>query len=498
LSFGKFHYIHYHDLKNNAYIGENMFYVRMILLMSIFFSTPSAFAENKSPKVAVIGAGLAGLTAAYRLQNEGVDVDLYEARNRVGGRVFSVYIDGNIVELGAQNITDGGEAINLMRLIEEFGLEHNESRVTLDLSYFNGEELIPLNELTKNVQMDPLALRAQINELIATSHSMKDILDGMFDESDPLYNILAVRLAAYEGATIEKLSTFYAETLFHMLLGGICAVHQGQGDEESFLDLITIKGGNGLLTEKMAATLGNRLHVNMPLKGVSKGGDGSFALTFDDGQTASADIVILAIPCSVYENIVFDGVIPPDRLEAIKSVQYGTNAKILVPFPHKPLRRKGLVQDQIVSFFDFGRNNLTVYYTGDTSLFSSDTIENSYLQARPMLESAFGDDCPAFTAPVYAEDKAFASYNAPVGYSWPNDPYVKGSYSYISPGQETLLTAMGEENGEQFKTLFAPIDGNLYFAGEHASILIDVPGTMEAACESGERVARMILGAYFE
>lgn len=50
-----------------------------------------------------------------------------------------------------------------------------------------------------------------------------------------------------------------------------------------------------------------------------------------------------------------------------------------------------------------------------------------------------------------------------------------------------------EEYGETFKALFAPIQGRLYFAGEHSSILLEVPGTMEAACESGERIARVIL-----
>ncbi len=95
--------------------------------------------------------------------------------------------------------------------------------------------------------------------------------------------------------------------------------------------------------------------------------------------------------------------------------------------------------------------------------------------------------------PQYAQDESFQVYDGAVGYSWPNDPYAKGSYSYIAPGQEAILTAMKEEQGEPVKTLFAPIDRRLYFAGEHASIFMDVPGTMEAACESGERTARMIL-----
>ncbi|HEY5259362.1 MAG TPA: FAD-dependent oxidoreductase, partial [Rhabdochlamydiaceae bacterium] len=97
-----------------------------------------------------------------------------------------------------------------------------------------------------------------------------------------------------------------------------------------------------------------------------------------------------------------------------------------------------------------------------------------------------------FSTFSFALDKSFVSYDGPVGYSWPNDPYVKGSYSYIAPGQEAVLTATEEHSGETFRTLFAPIDDTLFFAGEHATILFEVSGTMEAACESGERAARMI------
>ena len=51
-------------------------------------------------------------------------------------------------------------------------------------------------------------------------------------------------------------------------------------------------------------------------------------------------------------------------------------------------------------------------------------------------------------------------------------------------------------DGETVKTLFVPIDETIYFVGEHTSVLMDVPGTMEAACESGERAARMIFDNY--
>lgn len=461
--------------------------------MSIFF-TNVAFG---APKVVVIGAGLAGLTTAYRLQEKGMDVDLYEARNRVGGRVFTVHIGGKPGELGGQNFSDGGDALNLCRLIDELELELVGSQSTFNHSYyFDGQDdFTPIMLLLKNKRFDPEALRIQIHNLIDHSRNMKEMLSAIVEEKDPLYAIMAVRLAAYEGAPIEQLSTFYADSLFHMLLGGICLAHPG--NEENVVNRVNVKGGNGLLPEKIASKLGTRLHLNMPLVQVARelsSLQDQFVLHFKNGQTVKADILVLAIPCSVYENIVFaENVIPLDRLKAIQSVQYGTNAKLLIPFSNTSTKRIGLVNDQTINVLNTDQSILTAYYTGESSRFSSETILQSYAQIRPMIEKGFGDACPALTLPTFAEDRAFAAYDGPVGYSWPNDPYAKGSYSYISPGQEFLFTDISEEKGELFKTLFAPIGETLYFAGEHASILMDVPGTMEAACESGERAAHMIL-----
>lgn len=448
---------------------------------------------KETPKVVVIGAGLAGLTTAYRLHTAGVDVDLYEARNRVGGRVFTVTINGNIAELGAQNITDGGEATYINRLIDEFGLERTSSRVDLNHYFFDGKEITLVNELLKPKKFTPEALRERLDSLAKTSRNMKEVLGQVLNETDLLYKVMAVRLAAYEGGSIESLSPMYVDTLFHMLLGGICSVHQGQ-EEENYVDLVTIKGGNGLLPEKIAAELGSKVHLNRPLTRIKKNEDSSFTLTFDNRPEVRADILVLAIPCSVYQDIAFEeSVIPLERLKAIQNVQYGTNAKIMLPFSTTPSKKTGIVNDQIASFFDAAQNILTIYCTGKSSLFSNETILNTYLQARPMIEMGFGNDCPLFETPVFANDQSFRTYNVPVGYSWPNDPYARGSYSYIASGQETSLTAIGEEHGELFKALFIPIQQSLYFVGEHTSILSEVPGTMEAACESGERIARAIL-----
>lgn len=459
----------------------------------MLFKTSS---KEKNPKIVVVGAGLAGLTTAYRLHQQGIDVELYEARGRVGGRILTAFVDGRVGELGAQNIADGGEALHIRRLVEEFDFELTESHVNLNHHYFDGEGMVAVLELLKNKQFDPVHLRRRLGELVSTSRNMEEVLKGIIEESDPLYRILATRLHAYEGGYLEDLSVFYAETLYHMLLGGISSAHRCSDEEQKHVQFVSISGGNGQLPKKIADALGRRLHLNMPLKAISKALDGSYKLSFD-GHEVAADILVLAIPCSIYNEIAFDAAMMPyEQLQAIRGIRYGTNAKILVPFSLSPTPSIGLVNDESVGFLDVNHSLLTLYYTGEASFFAADSIHDRYCQARPMMENGFGESCPLFNKPSHAIDCPFVKYEGPVGYSWPNDPYAKGTYTYFAPGQEKAFTEICEVKEEKVKTLFAPVDGTLHFAGEHASILMDVAGTMEAACESGERTSRLILKTF--
>jgi monoamine oxidase len=469
-------------------------FLRKPFYMTMISSAMCLFSSEQSPKVIVIGGGIAGLTAAYRLQEAGMNVDLYEARNRVGGRILSAKVNNCTAELGGHSISDGGEAFYLHRLINEFNLPLTCSRVYSSYSYFNGKELISESEMLKGFQMDSTALKSKIDFLTQTSSSVKEILEKMVTPEEPLYKVLAVRMAAYEGNTIENLSYLYSETLFHMMLGGLSSVHQRNLEGDNYVDLLSVEGGNSLLPEEIKKRLGSKIHLDMPLVKVTKKEDGSFTLIFKNGKEVNADILVIAIPCSVYKDVTFEGnLIPSERLEAMYNIQYGKNAKIVIPFEDSISKAEVLVNDAVIAYLDNKERILTLYHTGNSSRFSSETIANAYHDARAMIEMAFGENCPTINTPLYAEDKVGVSYNGPTGYSWPNDPYVKGSYSYIATGQEEMLLSTTIDKDETFKTLFTPIEDKLYFAGEHTSILFDVPGTMEAACESGERVARAIL-----
>ena len=79
--------------------------------------------DTNPPHIAVIGAGLAGLTAAYRLQQQGLSVEVFEARNRAGGRVWTYTIGDSYDELGGKFFGDGGEATHLRAIVAEMGLQ---------------------------------------------------------------------------------------------------------------------------------------------------------------------------------------------------------------------------------------------------------------------------------------------------------------------------------------------------------------------------------------
>jgi len=461
----------------------------ILFFMAATFSTIAA-----NSKVVVVGGGIAGLTAAYRLQESGLDVELYEARGRVGGRIFTAQINGRPGELGGQNISDGGEAVHLRQLIDEFGLELVSRPITLNHSYFTGTDLVSVGQLLKEKRLEAKELRNTIADLALRSANMKEMVEKIVEPGSDLYKTIAVRMAAYEGGSLEKLSPLYGETLFHVLQGGICAAHQGNGEEDTSVDFVTIKEGNSLLPLALQKKLGAKVHLEMPLKKVGKVEEGGYALTFENGEVVRADILVLAIPCTVYDSIAFEeGIIPAQKLEAIHRVQYGENAKILISCPNSTVQKpEVLLKDEVISFLDTKGQILGCYYTGKASYFSSETLLDAYGKAKPLVEREAFKEC-LLDSFQYAKDQAGQSYVGPVGYSWPNDPFAKGTYSYIAAGQEEILTATEEQGDVSFKALFAPIGGSLYFAGEHASILAEVPGTMEAACESGERVARAII-----
>ena len=447
--------------------------------------------SKTNPKIVIVGAGIAGLTTAYHLHKCGLDVEVYEARNRVGGRIFTAHINDKIVEFGGQNIHDGGNAENVHQLINELGLSTISRKASLNPIYLEEGSLIQVNNVLKTFPLQGEELKRKLKHLAATSHTMRDILDKLFDQTifrdKILYHYAESYLAGYCGAMPEHVSTFYVEILFHILTQDICFADQAS------LPHTSVKGGNSRLTQALADTLTNHVHLNRPLRAISRNATGKYKLIFDK-EIVLADIVVLTIPCSVYKDITFeDNIIPHERLTKIKNVHYGTIAKIMVPLTETLNSSQNIFNDKFLGLFNVANDVFVFYYIGDAGYFSETTIVDTYQKSTLFISQIFGKECMPYNNVVMASDRLYGAYNKPVGHSWLNDPFAQGSYFYIAPGQEKILTVVEDVNGVLVKSLFAPIHHSLYFAGEHCALPEEDNGTIQGACNSGIRVVKNIL-----
>lgn len=246
-------------------------------------------------KIAVIGAGLAGLSAAYRLQKQGHEVQVFEARGRVGGRVFTIKVNGQLTELGGQNILDGGKAVHIHALIKEFGLETESKTTALNFSIYDNAHFTPFKELLKKYTFSSETLPSKLCQISQYAKNMEEVLHTLFPHDPLMLKACSTLLAGYEGAEPCKLSTWYIETLSHMLTGGISTAHQTETCQH-----LAIKNGNALLAESLAKSLD--IHLNHMLEKIDKT-KGIFCLDFKGGKKINCDILVLAIPCSTLKNI---------------------------------------------------------------------------------------------------------------------------------------------------------------------------------------------------
>jgi len=450
-------------------------------------------------EVTIIGGGLAGLTLAYELEKQGFLIEIYEARPRLGGRVLSIDMNGNIAELGGQNICDAwngedGQDLLIIDLILELGLALEHRRLDrFVVQYFDGTKLIDVRNRLKEMLCSPRELWYKLVGLQEDAFSMEDVLNKLFPFDPLLREIFSIKLADYEGGAVRLLSPFVIDSLFNRLLTCIRVSVLVSGDPVKQFSSMYVKGGNGLLIERLAENIAGPIHLNMPLTKMRRDVDGLYHLTFADGSTKTSRIVVLTMPCSVYEDIdIASDVIPEETLTNIQQVRYGTNAKILMP-SYGEQQLGVFTNGRMVCYFSKHLGTVTSYYVHENGSFDENTVQEHFERDMRLLRHVY--DLPGHIPGVMlAKDAQFMKYNGPVGHSWPLDPYAKGSYSYIGAGQEEVLESIDlRDDGELVRTLFKPLhQDTLFFAGEHATVLLDICGTLEAAVESGKRTARMI------
>jgi monoamine oxidase len=444
--------------------------------------------------VVIIGAGIAGLTAAYRLEQAGVPVRIFEAQSRIGGRMFSIrnfFPDQQVAELGGELIDTNHESIR--RLAAELGIPLNDLATddpSLDTFWWFGgarrseaevieafKPLIPRIEAAlATLQGDDVTWDEPNGGELLDRTSIAEWLDSQGVDGW-FRTLLDVGYTTEFGLEIDEQPALNFLTMIST-------------DEEAFEifgesdERFHVQGGNDRIISALTERIRGPIETGSILEAVRLATDGSVVCTMRRGSTsveARAPEAILTLPFTMLRQVRLDFEMPPAKRRAIDELGYGTNAKLMVGFDSRPWRTQGcdgsVVTDRAfqvcweTSRLQQGRSGILTNFTGGRHGMQLGEGTDAE-QARRMvadLEVMF----PGIGSTRTGRSKE-------VRFHWPTHPFTRGSYASYRIGQWTSMR--GVEG--------MPV-GPIFFAGEHCSL--ESQGFMNGGSETGEEAAQAII-----
>lgn len=313
-----------------------------------------AFGQSKrKPVVAIVGAGIAGLNAGWQLQKKGVLANIFEASNRVGGRMFTarnLFGEGTTTELGAEFI-DTNHA-DMLGLVNEFGLSLRDT--TLDNTlikeafFFNGQHYS-----LKQVIDELAGVAPQIQEHIDFLHTSEEQAIARFDHISLEQYLISIGATGWLNALLTQayVTEYGLDAGVQSCLNfiGLVSADTSEGHFDTYGESderFKIIGGNDLLTTKLAEKLTSSIENGHTLVAISQTGR-RYKLTFDTAgggtKVVVADFVVLTLPFTKQRQVAFDKniIVAPQKRRAINELGYGTNTKLMLGFDGRPWRANG-------------------------------------------------------------------------------------------------------------------------------------------------------------
>jgi monoamine oxidase len=433
----------------------------------------------------VIGAGAAGLAAARSLAARSLNVVLLEARDRVGGRVWSRKFPGteDRAELGAEFIH--GPAETTMRLLREAG---SGAVATSDESWLRGED----GELRRENEDFAAVAGAVLGQAgsLAADESVERFLQR-FEPDEALRESVAMARAFVEG--------------FEAADPAVASVRAIADELRSGTDSTSARpvGGYARLFEYLRATCldsGVRLFLDAAVRRVSWH-RGKVAVEHADrdggSHTIRARTAVITLPAgvlragrngsSVASDVTFHPELPAAKLSALDCIQMGHVVRVVLGFrsPFWEQLHDGRYRD--AAFFRDGKRPFAAYWTqvpARSRLIVAWAGAPGAGVLRGVAESETIDRAvEGFGALFDATALARTELEWSAVHDWDGDPFAQGAYSYVSVG-----------GGNARAALAAPVDDTLFFAGE-ATSFDGQGGTVSGALETGERAAEEVATA---
>ncbi|WP_353809716.1 flavin monoamine oxidase family protein [Agromyces sp. SYSU T00194] len=423
----------------------------------------------------VVGAGVAGLTATRLLTRAGRRVVVLEARDRVGGRVWTDRTGGHATDLGASWI-HGVDDEPLADATAAFGMPTVEFTVggyqpdSRPIAYF-GPDGTRLADAAARAFTDAIhAVDDALVDVIAASApdaSYRDVTEAALtaqgwdaDRAQRVREYLEHRSEEQYGASIDDL-----------------AAH-GLDDDEVVGDEVVFPHGYDVLPRRLAEGLDVRL--GQVVRQVEWSTDGVTVSTADASWHAPNAVV--TVPVGVLQSgaLSIDPPLPEPVSGALGRLAMNAFEKVFLEFPNRfwnddvyAIRRQGPEGRRWHSWYDLtaahGVPTLLTFAAGPTAREIRDWSEAQVVASvLDQLRRLYGEHVPEPTAVRIT--------------NWQGDPFARGSYAYMTVGSTTA----------DHDDLATPVGGVLHLAGE--ATWTDDPATVPAALRSGHRAAERILG----